>query len=212
MPHHYYKEIVLELRQDVYEPREDSELLAEAVEKELAFARRTIGNGAIPFPRHALGDGAISFLDLGCGSGLIAIAAAKAGANAVAVDIDERAVELARKNAKLNGVNIECLRSDLLGSVRGKFEIIAFNAPYLPEAVAKGNEAWAGGQELEVIRKAIEQVKTRLMPGGVFLIAISSLTGMGKVGKLLESNGFSWQIIAERKVPWENLLVLRAVL
>ncbi|MFH0830189.1 MAG: HemK2/MTQ2 family protein methyltransferase [Candidatus Aenigmatarchaeota archaeon] len=194
MPHHYYKEIVLELRQDVYEPREDSELLAEAVEQEVGKRKNT------------------SFLDMGCGTGIIAITAAKTGAKVTAVDINQNAVELTRQNAKNNKAHVECLRSDLLESVRGKFEIIAFNAPYLPEAVAKGNEAWAGGQELEVIRKAVEQVKTRLMPEGVFLIAISSLTGMGKIGKLLESNGFNWQIIAERKVPWETLFVLRAVL
>jgi len=200
MPRHYYKDIVLELKPEVYEPLEDSELLAEAVEKEIVIARRILGNGMI------------SFLDLGCGSGLIAIVAAKAGVKVTAVDISKEAVELTERNAKSNNVLIECMRSDLLDSVNGKFDIIAFNAPYLPEEAKKGNQSWAAGENLQIIRRAVEQVKGRLNPNGVLMMAISSLTGVGKVGKLLESSGFSWQTAAERKVPWERLLVLKAVL
>lgn len=205
MPRHYYRDIVLELRQEVYEPREDSELLAEAVEEEIAsrIARHDIGSGEIS---------KILFLDLGCGTGIVAIAAAKAGAKVTATDMSKEAVGLTMWNAKSNNVHVECIRSDLLDGMKGTFDIIAFNAPYLPEEVKKGNEAWAAGADLQVIRRAVEQAKERLNPNGALLLAISSLTGMGKVRKLLESNGFRHETVAERKVPWETLSVLKAVL
>ena len=47
-------------------------------------------------------------LDYGCGSGILAIAAAKLGAGRVdAVDIDPVAVEVARENARANGVRLQ---------------------------------------------------------------------------------------------------------
>lgn len=195
MPCHHYRDITLELKKEVYEPREDSELLAEVVEKEVGKR-----NGP-------------SFLDLGCGSGLIAIVAAKAGAKVTAVDIDREAVELTGRNAKSNHVPVECLRSDLLEGVNGKFDIIAFNAPYLPEGVVRGlNESWAGGERLEVIRRAVAQAKSSLRPEGELLMVISSLTGVREAEKMLEADGFRHETAARKKVPWETLLVLKAVL
>lgn len=54
-------------------------------------------------------------LDVGVGSGLVAIAAALSGAASVhATDIDARALEVARDNAALNGVQLELERRDVL--------------------------------------------------------------------------------------------------
>lgn len=55
-----------------------------------------------------------SLLDLGCGSGVIAIAAVRLGfAPVVALDIDPVAVEVARGNAQVNGVEIEVGEADV---------------------------------------------------------------------------------------------------
>jgi ribosomal protein L11 methyltransferase len=49
-----------------------------------------------------------SLLDVGCGSGVLSIAAAKLGFDPVtAVDLDEVALDSARENAKVNGVELE---------------------------------------------------------------------------------------------------------
>ena len=56
-----------------------------------------------------------SFVDVGCGSGVLAIAAAKLGFGpVVALDLDEAAVEAARRNAALNAVELEVRRLDAL--------------------------------------------------------------------------------------------------
>jgi release factor glutamine methyltransferase len=195
MPKHFYKGIELELRGRIYEPREDSELLAEVVEAEVKRRRSP------------------ALLDIGCGSGIIAIAAAKAGAVVTAVDVDEEAVELTKRNARLNNAAVYCRLSDLFSNVKGKFDVIAFNAPYLPEEIVKGeNTVWAAGQRLEVIRKTIEQAAGHMKAGGALLLVISSLTGIDEVGKAFADNGFKFEHAAEKKVPWETLYVLRAVL
>ena len=56
-----------------------------------------------------------SLVDVGCGSGVIAIAAARLGyAPVLAIDFDEAAVEATRRNAAVNGVEVEPRLLDLL--------------------------------------------------------------------------------------------------
>ena len=56
-----------------------------------------------------------SVVDVGCGSGVIAIAAAKVGFSPVhALDSDEAAVEAARSNARVNGVDVAVALADVL--------------------------------------------------------------------------------------------------
>ena len=65
-------------------------------------------------------------LDYGCGSGILAIAAARLGAGSVAgVDIDPLAVEAARANAELNGV--DALFADSTTPVAGEYDLVVAN-------------------------------------------------------------------------------------
>lgn len=71
-----------------------------------------------------------SILDLGTGTGIIAICLARAGRNVTAADISGAALRTTRANAARNGVSFDCRRSDLLASVPGRYDLIAFNPPY----------------------------------------------------------------------------------
>jgi predicted nicotinamide N-methyase len=51
-------------------------------------------------------------VELGCGLGVPSIAAARAGARVLATDESEDALELLRRNARLNGVEVETARVD----------------------------------------------------------------------------------------------------
>ncbi len=58
-------------------------------------------------------------IDVGCGSGILGIAAALVGAKSVYMcDIDAQAVEFARRNAQLNGVDAEIEKADLIAGDR----------------------------------------------------------------------------------------------
>lgn len=95
-------------------PRGDTEIL---VEKAIA----TINNS-----------GFNSVLDIGTGSGAIAVSIAYyTNAKVTAVDISDKALSVARKNAEFNNVAVNFLKSDLFENVIGEFDIIVSNPPYI---------------------------------------------------------------------------------
>ena len=68
-------------------------------------------------------------LDVGCGSGILAIAALRLGAaSALAVDVDDDAVAVARRNARNNGVSARIdICSHRLAEIRGTYDIVVAN-------------------------------------------------------------------------------------
>ena len=75
-------------------------------------------------------------LDLCTGSGCIAIALKKAfpTADVTAVDVSPKALEMARQNAKNNGVEVQFVEGDVLGGVdglSGSYGLIVSNPPYV---------------------------------------------------------------------------------
>jgi len=79
----------------------------------------------------------LNILDIGTGSGCIAISLAKylPGAKVWALDISENALQVARKNAIENEVEINFIKTDILkrSDLKLKFDIIVSNPPYVRE-------------------------------------------------------------------------------
>jgi ribosomal protein L11 methyltransferase len=76
-----------------------------------------------------------SLLDLGCGSGVLAIAAARLGFAPVrALDVEEQAVEAARRNAELNGVAVAVERTDVRDYAPAATEVAVMNIA--PDVIA----------------------------------------------------------------------------
>ncbi|WP_317609475.1 class I SAM-dependent methyltransferase [Streptococcus canis] len=69
-------------------------------------------------------------LDLGCGYGPLGISLAKVqGVEATLVDINNRAIDLAKKNASLNDVDVSIFQSNIYENVSGQFDHIISNPP-----------------------------------------------------------------------------------
>ena len=80
-------------------------------------------------------------LDLCTGSGCIAVAIAKEkGAQVTASDISPEAIEVAKENARINGVSVEFVESNLFAKVTGVFDVIVSNPPYIRSGDIAGLE------------------------------------------------------------------------
>ena len=102
----------------------------------------------------------VSVLDLCTGSGAIAISMyhelKKAGKTpkVMATDISAAALELAKENAQENGAEILFVESDLFNRIRGSFDIIITNPPYIPSA------------EIEKLQREVKDYEPRLALDG----------------------------------------------
>ncbi|MDK2352894.1 methyltransferase [Pseudomonas paraeruginosa] len=111
--------------------------------------------------------------DIGCGAGpgAIRIALACPDAEVHGLDINPAALDLARVNAALAGVdNLTLARSDLLCQAPGRFDLIVANPPYLLDASERayrhGGGSLGAGLSLAIVDAALE----RLEPGGSLLL------------------------------------------
>lgn len=181
----------------VYEPAEDTFLLAENLkveEKEVV-------------------------LDIGTGCGILAVLAAKKAKKVVATDINPHAIKCAKKNAKMNGVEnkIEFRLGDLLQPIRPNetFSLILFNAPYLPsepyEERSWIGRAWAGGPNgRKVIDDFINNAPEFLTVDGRILLVQSSLSDIDKTLEMFDEMGLKAKVVAEVKFPFERIALIEA--
>ncbi len=170
----------------VYTPAEDSFLMVEAVLKEVRPSDRV--------------------LEIGAGSGIVS-AFIKDRASVIATDISPCAV----KCAKLNGIDV--IRANLFDGVKGKFDLVVFDPPYLPSEERVGDwldVAWDGGKDGQaVINRFLHQVKDHLTENGRFLLLTSSLSGVEAIMKKMTSLGFIAEEVLSERYFFERLVVLR---
>lgn len=89
----------------------------------------------------------LDILDIGTGSGCIAITLKKLFPNSIvsAIDISNKALDVAKENAKLNNTEVNFYESNIFTNVKGKYDCIISNPPYLTDNdyimdVVKNNE------------------------------------------------------------------------
>lgn len=124
-------------------------------------------------------------LDLCTGSGAIAISIAHYCQNSTvtATDISQEALEVARKNANLNNVNIEFIESNLFDKLTERsFDIILSNPPYIETDIIKTLEkdvqaephlALDGGKDgLEFYKKILNEAHKHLKTNGYLMLEI----------------------------------------
>lgn len=115
-----------------------------------------------------------SVLDVGCGAGTLTLIAAARGATcAVGVDLNPRAVRLARLNARLNGLVCEFLQGDLFAPVAGRqFERIVAQPPYVlrPPDVEHVTFLHGGATGEEFALRLLQEIPDHLTEGGRSLV------------------------------------------
>jgi release factor glutamine methyltransferase len=174
----------------VYQPAEDSRLLAET----------------------ALGhvDDADLVLDVGTGSGYVARRlTAERGAEVVATDVNPHACRQALE------AGLPVVRADLLGPFRDDtFDVVVFNPPYLPtdpdrewgdwmERALSGGESGRG-----VVEPFLADLRRVLVPDGEAFLLVSSLTGVDAVRDCARTCGLTTMEAAAESHPFERQVVL----
>lgn len=122
---------------DVLIPRPDTETLVLEAEK--------IINGR-----------ALKLIDVCTGSGCIAIALKKRNqkCEVTATDISPDCLKIAKENAAFNNTDINFLQADLTNNIKGKFDILTCNPPYIPT------------KEISLLEKEISHEPISALDGG----------------------------------------------
>jgi SAM-dependent methyltransferase len=117
-------------------------------------------------------------LDVGCGAGTLALVAARAGARrAVGVDINERAVDVARFNARLNGLRAEFRAGDGVAPVAGEaFDLVLSQPPFVmrPPGAPERTFLFGGLSGDELPRRLLGEIPRVMAPGGRALMLLQS--------------------------------------
>lgn len=217
-----YKGTKVSVLEDVYEPAEDTFLMADCAVSAFSAYRES----------DQFNDDGYFVLEVGCGSGFVSAFLQNhfSDLHLLAVDINPAAVMC----AQMNGVR--SFESDMFGIFEKPrrlrsidtpiedvtpakpplgFDLILFNPPYLPtseEEKVSGmlNYAFDGGVSgRDSIDRFLNEAGAYLKDGGFFLLLISSLTGLDEVSEEMKKKGFSVEVIGTTKVSFEELMVLK---
>ena len=167
--HREFFSLDLEITPDVLIPRQETELLVEAVIEYAKTHTRPI-----------------TIADVGTGSGCIAIAIAVAlpSATVLATDLSPRALNIAQGNCLKHHVEdrVHLLEGDLLNVLDRPVDVVVSNPPYLtPAEIQTSKEevkhepqiALLGGQEgIDILAKLFNDAPRYLKPGGLLCVEI----------------------------------------
>ena len=182
--------IELEVNCSVLIPRFETELL---VQKTISYVRKYLKEP-------------LDIIDLGTGSGAIAITLGKHLKSRVdAIDISLEALEVAKRNANKNKVDINFFQSDMLDEC-GKYDLIISNPPYISfdeevQDIVRNNEPsialYASDDGLEFYEKILKDAGSHLNKNGMIAFEIGCT--QGESVKKIAMKYFSNPIISMEK-------------
>ena len=172
----------------VFRPISDTWMLADALRNQIVSPRASV-------------------LDVCTGSGALAVCAALRGARDVtAVDCSRRAIATVRLNARLNGVRVRAVRSDLFAALGdARYDVIVSNPPYVPaptdELPDRGPaRAWDAGLDgRALLDRVIAEAPAHLKPGGILLVVQSDIIDVDRTFGLMGQHGLAPDVVFRKR-------------
>ena len=197
---------------NVYEPREDTFLLIDAIVNDKLCLR-------IKKPRICV--------EIGCGTGSVSVLLYKLFEKMqlerpyfLLTDVNKRAADIAYSTCLHNGLeNFDVIQTDLLSGLEdklaGKIDVLIFNPPYVPTPsceVGKADitAAWAGGERgREVIDRVLPHLPILLSPQGVFYILLVEDNDPCEIETIVKDLGLLSKVLIRKQAKNEFQLVMK---
>ena len=168
---------------DEYEPAEDTFFLADYVEKEKG----------------------ISALDVGTGSGYLTQLLCKNFSYVIGTDINFQVL----KNQTYKTSNLICCNG--ADAINYEFDLVICNLPYLATEEIIDIATDGGKEGFQIPKKIFDSVFGKMKPQGKFLFVTSSLSNYQKLIDYAQKFGLESQIIAKKKLFFEELFLVESV-
>lgn len=176
-------------QQIIYEPSDDSYLLEETLKKYLRNKSKNI-----------------KILDMGSGSGIQAISCKNLGfVNILTSDINLESLK------HLKSLGLKTIKSNLFSNIKGKFNLIIFNPPYLPEDKNEPRDSrintTAGKKGYEIIIRFLKQTRSHLTKKAQIILLFSSLSKPEIILDEAQKLNYNYKLLNKKKLFFEELYV-----
>ncbi len=186
--------------ENVYEFEEDSKLMLNCSLREIEKIKKSN----------------LKICEVGVGSGFVISNIAKKYSknHYFGCDINSYAVNLTKEESSKTEVKFEILASDLLSDFNQRFDMILFNAPYLPfenkndsfqNISIKDRAIYGGKKGYEIALRLIYQINDKLNNEGICLIIISSQTNLDYIKERIEENFFECKLLENKDSFFEKI-------
>jgi release factor glutamine methyltransferase len=177
----------------IYEPREDTYLMTEALSE---YAKQqSLSNKKI--------------LELGCGNCYNAIFCAKQGGIVFGSDINEEAFDFGQNEANKFNVKISFIKSNMFDDILEKnFDIIFFNPPYLISDEIEDIALDGLEKGRHYIDLFIENFDKFITKKGIAFLLHTDYNDLPETIEKLKQKGFKTEIVKNLKLFFEELYIL----
>jgi release factor glutamine methyltransferase len=149
----------------------------------------------------------LDVIDIGTGSGILGLFCALRGANVTVTDIDETSLLHTLSAAKSLGLIVKGVLSDLFSSVKGTFDLVVFNPPYVPSEHVEDRTVDGGWHGRVLIERFLGMLPDHLKPNATALLLVTNRNDPDLLAKKYHELEFS--NVAKLALFFEELQVLR---